>query len=93
MITVPSPSLTPPPPMLSGLWSTRCWPPAPASHRDHFPPPLPPSHTPRAVVNSLLAAGSGIALNLKKDSKAADTSPVTVKIGDEEHTGGGTTEE
>ena len=45
------------------------------------------------MVNSLLAAGSGIALNLKKDSKAADTSPVTVKIGDEEHTGGGTTEE
>ena len=56
--------------------------------------PLPPPGThPRTLVNSLLAAGSGIALNLKKDSKAADTSPVTVKIGDEEHTGGGTTEE
>ena len=63
---------------------------------DHSPqslPNSPPSHAIGAVVNSLLAAGSGIALNLKKDSKAADTSPVTVKIGDEEHTGGGTTEE
>ncbi|GAX81306.1 hypothetical protein CEUSTIGMA_g8737.t1 [Chlamydomonas eustigma] len=43
-----------------------------------------------AVVNSLLAAGAGIGMNLKETNKTEDTSQVTVKIGDEEHTGGGT---
>ena len=48
------------------------------------------SHVCRAVVNSLLAASSGIALNLKS-SKANDENhrPLTVKIGDEEYVGGG----
>ena len=44
----------------------------------------------RAVVNSLLAAGAGIALNLKKDDdKGLSEKPVTVKVGDREFTSGG----
>eukprot|EP00955_Chlamydomonas_euryale_P067976 359985-Chlamydomonas_euryale.AAC.4 len=47
-----------------------------------------------AIINSLLAAGSGIALNLKKEDKEkeAETS-VAVKIGDEEYVGGGSKDE
>lgn len=45
-----------------------------------------------AIVNSLLAAGSGIALNLKgkKDNEKEEGKKETVKIGDKEYSGDGT---
>ena len=37
-----------------------------------------------------MAAGAGIALNLKKDEdQGVNSTPVTVKVGDEEHTNEG----